>query len=696
MAMVTAGEGTTGGFQLEPETGIDLVGGRLVARSAEAWLKVVHASALTNRRWVRLRYSSSYFDDPVRPMIQFKTSEGRQFLQPMNGPVLGSGEWIGRVPDQTVSVSISPVKMPGRFDFRLDSVKHVSRPSLVRRGVLYDRKMLLLSVGAKIINADEERWETLKFASSATPFQAYDQWFRQRERPFDIDGLDRPRVKWSSAPAIRLIMALGDVRADRLKATISSLRAQIYRNWSLHVVRTSATPPSLLAAFREERVVDPRLLELVDSEDFFSSSAVAAAHDCVAVIEAGDLIPNYAFAVLAETLARSPEVRVVYGDEDAVAANGKLHSPAFKPDWSPIFFSALPYLGRLTCVRYEDLLKCGVRLAGDIVLNESEILKRVIATTAKGEICHIRRILYRRLREAGQRYYGGTVENSGRSSSEPGATTPLPGVTIIVPTRDRADLLARCIKSLREITDYPSFNVVIVDNGSVEADALALLRELGSQPRFKVLKRPGKFNFSALCNDGARLAKTPILVFLNNDIVIFDPAWLRALVRWAMRPEIGVVGAKLLFPNNTIEHAGVVLGHGGFAGHIYPGQPASEPGHLHELTVPHEIMGVTGACFAMQRKKFNAVGGFDAEHLPVDLNDIDLCLRIAKRGWKTVWTPEAVLYHLQAASRGFPIKPFKVYQKEREYFQRQWSQLIRDDPFFHPGLSLFSHKPALA
>jgi GT2 family glycosyltransferase len=139
-----------------------------------------------------------------------------------------------------------------------------------------------------------------------------------------------------------------------------------------------------------------------------------------------------------------------------------------------------------------------------------------------------------------------------------------------------------------------------------------------------------------------------------------------------------------------------VLGHGGMAGHIYPGRVAAEPGYMNQLTVPRDVLAVTGACIAIARDKFDAVGGFDAEHLPVDLNDIDLCLKLVERGWKVVWTPDAVLYHLQSATRGFPLKPFKVYRKERDYFQKRWAHVIRDDPFFHPALSLFSHQPALA
>jgi GT2 family glycosyltransferase len=235
-----------------------------------------------------------------------------------------------------------------------------------------------------------------------------------------------------------------------------------------------------------------------------------------------------------------------------------------------------------------------------------------------------------------------------------------------------------------------------MDNGSTEPDALALLSDLRRTARFTVVDRPGPFNFSALSNEGARLTATPLLVFLNNDIEMINGNWLKPLVRWAMQPDIGVVGAKLLFPGGTIQHAGVVVGLGGIGGHMYRKQPSDARGYLGELRVPHEVTAVTAACIAIERGKFEAIGGFDAENLPVELNDLDLCLRMAERGWSNLWTPESVLYHHESASRLVGLSPSKAYRGERMYFAQRWQHIIRDDPHFHPGLSLFSIQPALA
>jgi len=571
----------------------------------------------------------------------------------------------------------------------------LARWDLVRYGLAYDRDSLLLSIGAKIINAKEERWETLKFAASATPLEAYDEWYRRLHRPIDINGLDRARHDWRLTPVIRLILSLDNGGVEALKATILSLRRQAYGRWSLHACISELTPHDLLAVFRQEMAQDPRLNENTNDAGFLTLGPNFNEHDGIVVVGIGDLLPDHTLAVLAETLAQEPHVRIAYGDEDSITATGELHSPLFKPNWSPIFFDGLAYLGRLTCIRATHLMAIGLRNINELVCNEASVLERAVKYATTNDIRHIRRILYRRQREAGEE------PNDRRpvATSSPVVAVGndnAPEVSIIIPTRDRADLLTQCLKSLKGLTDYPRYDLIIVDNGSEKLDALAQLRDLRSLPRHQVLHQPGPFNFSRLCNAGARAANSPMLVFLNNDVVIIDPQWLRILVRWAVQPDVGVVGAKLLFPNNTIEHAGVVLGHGGIAGHIYHRQPAAQSGYLGQLLVPHEVEAVTGACIAIERAKFEAVDGFYANYFPVEFNDIDLCLRTAEWGWTTIWTPESILYHLQSASRGYPIKPYKVFRKERDHFLKCWTHVIRDDRYFHPALSLFSHKPALA
>jgi len=678
----------TPGYWLEPEAAIVIEGDRMRATSSDAWLRVDPPDALVHGRWLRLRYSSSYFD-PIRPLIRFAGGR-RHYEQVMNGPVLGSGEWIARVPDRTRSISISPVGAPGLFRFRLDSVERLARRQLVKRGVFYDRHALMQSIGAKIINAEEERWDTMRFAATATPLEDYGEWHRRLYRPFDAEGLDRPRSDWAVAPAVRLILALKG-RVEDLRKTLSSLQAQAFRRWSLSALVPDSGSDALLPTYRQAMTRDERLKLLLARSSYAQVAAAWDDHDLVAIIEAGDQLPDYALAVIAEDVAAHPKIRLIYGDEDAITSSGELHSPLFKPDWSPVFFDAARYLGRLTCLRHSDLIPWGSTSFGAFIAKEADVLTQLAASIKPAEVRHIRRILYRRLRDSR------VVQTPLQAATMmPKIGAEPPKAAIIIPTRDRADLLGQCLSSLEKFTTYPRYEIVIVDNGSKKRDALDLLQRCRQRSRYTVIERPGKFNFSALCNDGAAVATSDVLVFLNNDIVIFDGDWLSQLVHWAIKPEVGAVGAKLLFPDRTIEHAGVVLGHGGIAGHIHHREPSTEPGYMRQLEVQREVSAVTGACIAIERSKFEAVGRFDAENLPIDLNDIDLCLKAGERGWATVWTPHAITFHLQSASRGFPVRPSMTYQKERAYFRKRWARVIREDPFFHPALSLYSHRLALA
>jgi GT2 family glycosyltransferase len=687
--------------RLEPEKDVEEVDGGWQSTSVEPWLRLQFPDPLSGYRWVRLRYSASFFDDPVRPLIRFTRADGHISLQPMNGPVLGRGEWVGRVPPDTVSVSISPVSVAGRFDFRLDSIQRVGRQWLVRRGIAQDRDSLWMSVGAKVINAEQERWDLLKFAATSTPLNKYASWHERNWRPIDVEGIDRPRFDWSRGPFFNLFVALERGNVLGLNATFASLREQVYGRWRLHGLVSPTTPPEVLTAFRQAMTGDDRLREVQSKMPFSELLARFFGDDMMAVVGYGDGLPDYALAVMAEKFARAPDLRMIYGDEDALSTAGTLHSPVFKPDWSALFHAREPFIGRLTCIRCAEVARLGLASAAGFVDQEETNIKRLTALLDHREIGHARRVVYRRWRDLGTvplTHADAPTAPAGDVAATHAATAHAdqPEVSIVIPMRDRAHLLADCMNSLRKLTDYPRYNVVIVDNGSAEPDALALLKDLSSDEHVQVVESPGPFNFSALCNTGARATASPVLLFLNNDTVISERNWLTAMVKYATRADIGVVGAKLLFPDNRIEHAGVVIGHGGIAGHIYHRDLPSEGGYQDQLRLVREVSAVTGACFAIERSKFEAVGGFDAENLPVDLNDIDLCLRVSARGWTTVWTPESVLYHRQSASRGFQFKPTKVYRKERDYFLKQWSHIIRDDPYFHPALSLFAHKPALA
>jgi GT2 family glycosyltransferase len=657
-----------------------------VARDA-TWLRVEPVELLARHRWIRLRYSASFFNDPVRPLIRFMTRAGVAFVQTMNGPVLGSAEWMGRVPDDTVKVAISPGRGGSPSTFRIDAVSPLSPIGLLRRGLPRDWRWVYWTVRSRLLNSRQEAWQALKFASPPTRLEDYGAWRARLARPLDSGGLDRVHADWKLTPCFRFLLRATD--RDGVAATVASLKAQAYPKWSLDVIAAGITAPGF-AECSKAAAGDERVVFAAPRPDWAQIALRSSAHDRIGVLEAGDLLPDYALAVLAERLAGSPDLAVIYSDEDAVGVDGVHRDPIFKPDWSPCLQAGAPYVGRFALVRAEYLAPAADGIAA-LFRDDPMVIDRILADAAPAAVGHVRRVLYHR--RAGRTAAAASARP--RQSSVAGDEIAWPPVGIVIPTRDRADLLAECVRGLKERTDYPAYEIVVVDNGSTAPDALALLRDLERDARVTVVKRPGPFNFSALSNDGAKATAASVLAFVNNDIVVVDAGWLKPLVRFAVMPRIGVVGAKLLFPDGRLQHAGVVLGFGGIAGHLYRRMPADHRGYCNRLTVAHEVGAVTAACIAVERHKFEAVGGFDAENLPVDLNDMDLCLRISERGWTNLWTPESTLIHLQSATRGIDPDPFVLYRQERNYFVRRWAEKIRDDPYFHPALSLFAHEVAL-
>ncbi len=291
-------------------------------------------------------------------------------------------------------------------------------------------------------------------------------------------------------------------------------------------------------------------------------------------------------------------------------------------------------------------------------------------------------------------------DSRGRVSLVRPLPEPAPEVTAIIPTRDHPDLLEACVAGLLEQTDYPALRICIVDNGSRGERALRLLDRLEATPRVRVLRIDAPFNFSALNNAAVAQTDSPLLAFVNDDILVVEPGWLKAMAAVAVRPGVGAVGAKLFYPDGRIQHAGIVLGLGsqGVAGHEFRGVTGDAPGPQHRLTVAREVSAVTAACMVVARERFLAVGGFDEAALPVAFNDVDLCLKLGARGWRTVWTPQARLMHLESASRGPDRAPESAERLagEARVMRKRWGAQLAADPYYNPNLTLADENFALA
>lgn len=295
-----------------------------------------------------------------------------------------------------------------------------------------------------------------------------------------------------------------------------------------------------------------------------------------------------------------------------------------------------------------------------------------------------RDIVRRHLDRTGRAETGLALNPDGVLTVEHPIPDPPPLVSVIVPTRDRLDLLRRCLESLRDATAWPNLEILVADNDSRAPETRAYFRVLAGEGA-RIVACPGPFDFAGMNNRAAAQARGSLLAFVNNDVEAFEPGWLRGMVREALRPEIGAVGAKLLDGEGRIQHGGIVLGTGGLVTHAHRHFPGDAAGYGMRLRATHAVSAVTAACLVIEARKFHAVGGFDARNFAVDFNDVDLCLRLAEAGYRTLMVPGAVLHHREGASRTRSPEAQGRHEREIAALRMRWGPLLSQDPHYHPG-----------
>lgn len=674
---------TLTGIALSIVDGVVVENGRNVASSACPWLKLdVDASSLADR-WIQITYASGLLDPLARPVLRCVLADGRHD-QLMPSALFGRAFWLGRIPKECMEIWISPTNQRGPFSFRVERLQPICRGALLWRLFRQSPWRAAKCLLARIYGHRELARLQVRRALCATPLDRYDAWREARLRPFEPAEFDRPGFASARQPHFRIVVQMEDRAAASLNSLFSLGSVQSYPNWSLAIVGAAVdvkeTPSGATPIF-----VEPEAPAL---------DAIAGLNDDDFVIQMfpEDVLPGFALAALAGAIDRDAGAEVFYGDEDLVDERGVYCAPRFKPDWSPTFYGSSPYLGSAIAIKAKVIRR-----------NENaEGMSRAKSFASLGmkldlrscKVRHIRRVLLTRPCMAEASREPAEFERHGPPASARKATMN-PLATIIVPTRDRLDLMKVCIESVKAHTRMESAEIVVVDNGSVEAQTKAYLARLAEHTSCRVLSMPGPFNYSRLCNQAASQARAQFLVFLNNDTEVIEASWLERLIALASQSDVGAVGAKLLYPNGRVQHAGVALGIDELAGHFQRGLGASDPGYFGRLGSPHEVSAVTAACLAVEGEKFFAVGGFDEPNLPVDLNDVDLCLRLAERGWKTLCDPTTRLIHHELASRLANIHLDERYKAQHEYFRRRWLEAIRDDPYFHPALSLDTLDAAL-
>ncbi len=550
----------------------------------------------------------------------------------------------------------------------------------------------------------------------------YQKWLEcHYPRSAELKKIKEASLKLAYQPCISIIVPVYNPDESFLRQAIASIREQTYTNWELCLADDCSTRPYVKSVLEEYAQQDPRIKITFRSANGHicqtSNSALSlATGEYIALLDHDDLLAPHALTKVVELLNQHPEADFIYSDEDKVDEQNIHKDPFFKPDWCPDSFLARMYTCHLGVYRRSLVTEVGNFRVGFEGSQDYDLVLRITEKTEN--IFHIPDILYHwRIHQqstaatseakpyaanAAQKALAEAIERRG----EPGTITTqsnFPGVytvryqikepklvSIIIPTKDLADTLDVCLKSVFAKTTYDNYEVIVIDNGSVESKTSRCFASWQQrQPeRFKCYDYNVPFNYSQINNYAVSQAQGDYLLFLNNDTEVITPDWLEAMVEQAQRPSIGAVGSKLLYPDDTIQHAGVVLGIGGVAGHSHKHLHTSQPGYISQAVSINNYSAVTAACLMCRREVFEKVGGFE-EDLAIAFNDVDFCLKIASQGYRNIYLPHVVLYHYESKSRGYENTPTKQarFAQEVKYMRQKWHHICDRDPCYNPNLS---------
>lgn len=531
----------------------------------------------------------------------------------------------------------------------------------------------------------------------------------------------------SGDPLISILVPVYNVPSDRLMETVESVLDQTYPNWELCLVDDASSSTGRGAYLDklleelpgiDERIKVQRHTENKHISQTTNDAAAMAAGDFVAFLDHDDTLAPDALASVVKALREDPETDILYSDEDKIDADNNRFYPYFKPDYSPETLLSNNYMTHFLTMRkslFDEL--GGLRPEFDGAQDHDLVLRAVEKTD---KIAHIPKVLYHWRAEEGSTALGADEKTYAReaglaavndalkrrdipaiaeASAIPGSyaihmDAGLPGkVSVIIPTKDNPEVLTRCVDSIFDRTPETCFDVLIVNNNSQNPETFEAFRKLESRygDRIRVIDYPYPFNYSKINNFAANEADGEFLLFLNDDTEVVTEWWMASMARLAALPEIGAVGARLLYPDGTIQHAGVVLGLGPseIAGHFMTRMDGNAEGYFGRLQLLTDYAAVTAACLMVKHDRFDQVGGF-TEELSVNYNDIDFCLKLLSAGYRNVYDPEAVLYHYESLSRGsdFSFEKDSRMKQEKAFMQNAWGALLRNDPYYSPHLSL--------
>ncbi|MFQ1647476.1 glycosyltransferase family 2 protein [Aeromonas veronii] len=526
-----------------------------------------------------------------------------------------------------------------------------------------------------------------------------------------------------SQPLISVIMPVYNPAEIYLRACLDSVLAQSYPHWELCIADDRSPKEHVQRVLREYEARDSRIKVVCREQNGHISAASNSAleiaeGDFVALLDHDDALPEHALLFMAKAIDECSDAHIFYSDEDKLNAKGERFEPHFKSDWNPDLFFSQNYVSHLGVYRRSLLQQIGGFRLGVEGSQDQDLLLRCLPHVTATQIVHIPRVLYH-----WRTIEGSTALASGEKSyttdagikalrdyfaeQQPGVTVeaglvpntyrvrypipePAPLVSLLIPTRDRRALTETAVRSIIERSTYTHFEILILDNGSVEQETLDFFAQIQQEDsRVKVLRYDHPFNYSAINNFGARHAKGSIVGLVNNDVEVINPDWLTEMVSHCLRPEIGCVGAKLYYSNDTLQHGGVILGIGGVANHSHKNFSRNHPGYFARLLCVQNYSAVTAACLLIRKEIFDEVEGLDENNLKVAFNDVDFCLKVREAGYRNLWTPYAELYHYESISRGAEDSPEKIarFTNEVNYMQSKWGKHLEVDPYYSRNLT---------
>jgi len=552
----------------------------------------------------------------------------------------------------------------------------------------------------------------------------YQEWVRRYDTPGDkaIGVMKRQLDSLVCRPVVSVIMPTYNAQPDWLRQAVQSVKDQIYPHWELCIADDASPDPSVRPLLEELAAGDPRIKLVFREKNGHISAATnsalgVATGDWISFLDHDDVLPPHALLYMVKATDRHPDARLLYSDEDKIGDDGKRYDPYFKCDWNLDLFYSHNLVTHLAFYRRDLMDTVGGLREAYAGAQDYDLVLRVIEHVTTEQIVHVPFILYHWRAHAGSTatadltikpyamlageralndHFKRTGVNARAQFIGHGyrvryrVPVPAPKLSIIIPTRNMLHLVKVCIESIQSKSSYKNYEILLMDNGSDDPEALAYFAEQARADNFRVIRDDSPFSYSAINNLGASQATGEVLCFLNNDIEVIAHDWMEELVSQACRPGIGAVGAKLLYPNATIQHAGVVLGIGGWAGHSHKGFFNQSHGYVGRASLASNFSAVTGACMAVQKKHFDQVGGFDAVNLKVACNDVDLCLRFMEIGLRNLYTPHAVHFHHESATRGYEDTPEKKarFQGEVNHMWKRWPQMMANDPAYSPNLTL--------